>query len=87
MADVVNARGIAVCGKSFTRVTQKYEKDLDKKGGAETQVDLADDESGGGGSRRFMQPLRWYLGRLATQRSRRYTTVGWPFVEALVAAA
>ena len=43
MVDVVNARDSAGCGKSFTRVTQEYEEDLDKKGGAETQVDLAND--------------------------------------------
>ena len=44
MADVVFARDSAACGKSFTSVTQEYEGDLDKKGGAETQVDLADDD-------------------------------------------
>ena len=47
MADAVNARDSATCGKSFTRVTQEYEEDLDKKGGAETQVDLADDDPEG----------------------------------------
>ena len=47
MADVVSTRDGAGCGKSFTRVTQEYEEDLDKKGGAETQVDLADDDPEG----------------------------------------
>ena len=47
MADVVNTRDSAGCGKSFTRVTQEYEEDLNKKGGAETQVDLADDDPEG----------------------------------------
>ena len=47
MADVVNTRDSAGCGKSFTRVTQEYEEDLDKNGGAETQVDLADDDPEG----------------------------------------
>ena len=51
MADVVNARDSAGCGKSFTRITQEYEEDLDKKGGAETRVDLADDDPEGGESR------------------------------------
>ena len=47
MTDFVNARDSAACGKSFTSVTQEYEEDLDKKGGAETQVDLADDDPEG----------------------------------------
>ena len=47
MAGVVNARYCAACGISFTSVTQEYEEDLDKKGGAETQVDLADDDPEG----------------------------------------
>ena len=47
MAGVVNAGDSAACGKSFTSVTQEYEEDLDKKGGAETQVDLGDDDPEG----------------------------------------
>jgi len=62
---------------SFTSVTQVYEVDLDKKGGAQTEVDLGDDDPEGGGSLQLMQPLRGYLGRQATQRSRRYITYGW----------
>ena len=86
MADAVNARDSADCGKSFTRVTQECEEDLDKKGGAETQVDLADDDSEGAEVGDSCSRCG-YLGRLATQQSRRYITVGWQFVEALVAAA
>ena len=47
MAGVVNAGDSAACGKSFTSVTQEYEEDLYKKGGAETQVDLGDDDPEG----------------------------------------
>ena len=32
---------------SFTSVTQEYEEDLDKKGGAQTEVDLGDDDPEG----------------------------------------
>ena len=32
---------------SFTSVTQVYEVDLDKKGGAQTEVDLGDDDPEG----------------------------------------
>ena len=44
---VVNAPYSAACGKSLTSVTQEYEDDLDKKGGAQTQVDLGDDDPEG----------------------------------------
>ena len=47
MAVVVNAGDSAACRKSFTRVTQEYEEDLDKKGRAETQVDLGVDDPEG----------------------------------------
>ena len=32
---------------AFTSVTQEYEEDLDKKGGAQTEVDLGDDDPEG----------------------------------------
>ena len=46
---VVNAGDSAACGKSFTSVKQEYEarKIWTRKGGAETQVDLADDDPEG----------------------------------------
>ena len=75
MMDVVNTRDSAGCGKSFTRVTQEYEEDLKKKGGTETQVDLADDDQEGAevGAHAAVAWVPWQTGH---PRSRRYITVG-----------